>query len=386
MQPYSIRLRLIILLLLSIPSLLLAQRNETKVKKDRKVGFIALPLVFRTPETRWAFGAAAQVTWRFRQTYTSRPSFVRPGFVYTQNKQILAYLPYRMFWGKKGWTSFGELGYYKYNFLFYGIGNNQDSDFEERYDYKFPRLRFNLLKVVRGSTYMGATYAFDNVQITETDPNGQLTTGEITGSQGGIISGAGWMTIVDTRNNIFFPSKGEYIESEFFYNSEILGSDFEFFRYTLNGSKYIPINWARYRGGYYYDDERPRHQIGLNHVLALQFYTQSHWGDPPFDQLARLGGANRLRGLYEGRFRDKHLMLFQAEYRAMLIWRLGVSAHAAYGMVAPTFRQYSLSNGRFTWGGGARFTIDKAEKINFRLDYGRGKYGSNFYITVGEAF
>lgn len=377
---------------MAIPAFMQGQSPPKKTPKEKKVGLIVLPVIYRTPETRWAFGGAAQVTWRFKgQGKESRPSFVRPGFVYTQNKQILLYIPYRLFWGQNvgglsKWTSFGEVGYFKYNFLYYGTGNSEPEDFVERYDYEFPRLRFNLLRLVRGSTYMGPTIAFDDIDITGYDPDGQLINGDITGSQGGTYSQLGWMTIVDTRDNIFYPSKGEYIESELAGSTGLIGSDFEFVRYTIDASKYFPVNLNRLRPSYHRYEEDPPSKINLRHVMAVQIYSQSNWGDPPFDQLARLGGAKRMRGFYEGRFRDKHLFLTQLEYRAFLAWRIGVSVHAAYGMVAPTISQYSLANGRFTYGGGMRFAIDKKEKINFRLDYGRGKYGSNFYVTVGEAF
>jgi len=388
----ALALKIALLIFLMVPMLLSAQSTSEKPKKEKKVGLIALPVIFRTPETRWAFGGAAQVTWRFKGQEGARPSFVRPGFVYTQNKQILLYIPYRMFWGRNTgglskWTSFGEVGYFKYNFFFYGIGNDQPVDFVERYDYEFPRLRFNLLRLVRSNTYMGATLAYDDIDIVGVDPAGQLVDGTITGSQGGRYTQLGWMTIFDSRDNIFFPSKGEYIVSELAASNKLVASDFEFIRYTIDASKYIPINWNKVRYGYDpYTSESSPTKINLRHTLAVQFYAQSNWGDPPFDQLARLGGANRMRGFYEGRFRDKHLWLTQMEYRAFLAWRIGVSAHAAFGMVAPTISQYSFANGRFTYGGGMRFAIDKKEKINFRLDYGRGKYGSNFYVTVGEAF
>lgn len=383
MQASFYRPKLLLLLFLSLPSFMVAQINLLKNDGGRKVFLGVSPMALKAPETGWAGGAGVQLGWKFKRTYTGLLSYVTPTFIYSQKDQLAASLPFRLYWGKKAWTSFGEFSYFDYNFNFYGIGNEANPDHLEEYSYESKRIRLNLLRAVRGSTFMGLSYSYDDVEITQTDPNGMLTDGEIVGSRGGVTSGAGWKTILETRNSVFYPNRGEYIESELFYSGPFLGSDFEYFRYTLDGRKYIPIRYGRHR--YYYRDD-VRWRVNLLHVLAIQFFTQSNWGDPSFDQLARLGGSNHLRGLYEGRIRDKHLMMLQAEYRAFLIWRLGATVHAGYGMVAPTFREYSLNNGLFSWGFGARVRPAKTTRFIMRFDYGRTKYGAKFYLTLGEAF
>ncbi len=383
MQASFYRITLILLLLISLPSLMVAQINLLKDRGDRKLFIGVSPMALHAPETGWAGGGGVQIGWRFKSPYTALLSHITPTFIYSQKGQLLASLPFQMFWGKKAWTSFGEFTYFDYNFNFYGIGNENSATQIEEYEYENQRVRFNLLRAVRGSTFMGISYAYDKVDITQTDPDGLLSNGEITGSRGGISSGVGWKTVIETRNSYYSPTQGEYIESEIFYNTPFLGSDFEYFRYTLNASKYIPINWRR---NGYYRNNHSRLRLNLYHVLAIQFFTQSHWGDPSFDQLGRLGGGNRLRGLYEGRLRDKHLMMLQGEYRANLFWRLGASLHAGYGMVAPTFREYSLGNGIFSWGFGARFRPAKTSRFLMRFDYGRTRYGGKFYLALGEAF
>lgn len=341
-----------------------------KVKKERRVRWLGLPVIFYTPETRWAFGAAAQATFRFRnEPDSSKPSTIRPGLVYTQNKQILFYVPFRLYWQNEDWLSFGEVGYYRYNFPFFGVGNGlpKQADLKEVFDVDFPRIRWYMMRKVAKSLYAGAHYAFDGMKITRVDSGGYLDRELYTGSNGGNISGLGLSSIYDTRDNIFYPSKGVYGETHLFYNTPILGGDFTYLRYTLDVAKFVEMPWK-------------------NHILAMHLFTETIAGDPPFYQMAQLGGAKRMRGYFEGLLRDKNVFLTQAEYRFPIAWRFAGAAFASYGLVAPTISDYALSNSQFTYGGGLRFSLDAKEKINIRADYGVGKHGGNFYVTVGEAF
>ena len=121
-----------------------------------------------------------------------------------------------------------------------------------------------------------------------------------------------------------------------------------------------------------------------NNILALNIYSEFTNGDAPFNQLALMGGPKRMRGIFEGRFRDDHFLTFQSEYR-FPIWRKikGV----IFGSVGSVGSQEdSFQNTLFTYGLGMRFGISKNEKINLRLDYGFGKNSSGIYLTIGEAF
>jgi len=109
-------------------------------------------------------------------------------------------------------------------------------------------------------------------------------------------------------------------------------------------------------------------------------------GHAPFFNLAQLGGTKRLRGYPDGKYRDKHLLLAQAEWRFPIFWRLKGALFAATGTVFGT-PQESL-RWRPEGGAGLRLEIDKKQQIHLRLDYGigDGRKNSGFYLTFGEAF
>ena len=137
---------------------LVAQTTVDSIQPSRN-NLFAIPLVFTSPETNWSFGALGTYTFRFKgESNTSRPSQLSVATAYTLNKQILFYVPFRLYWKDEKYLTYGELGYYKYNYFFHGIGNDQNPQFEELYDVNFPRIRWNMLYQIDPKTYVGIRY------------------------------------------------------------------------------------------------------------------------------------------------------------------------------------------------------------------------------------
>ena len=338
--------------------------DTTKFKRN---SFFALPLVYFSPETNWAFGGAGIYAFRLKaESDTSRPSQIQGGLAYTLNKQVLSYLSYQIFIKDQLYRLYGEMGYYRYSYFFYGNGNSNTLDDGELYKVNYPRLRINALYKLKPNWYAGFRYWLDDYRIAELAVGGLLKNNKITGSDGGLLSGLGVVMNYDTRDNIFSPSKGFFMETVLFANSKVLGSDFNFNKIYLDASVFFSNKWQQ--------------------VLAVNFYAELTAGTVPFNQLALMGGGKKMRGYYEGRFRDNHLLLLQAEYRLPLFWRLGLVVFGGYGAVAHRFTDFNKNNFRYTYGAGLRISINQTEKINIRIDAGFGKNTSGYYLTIGEAF
>ena len=123
-------------------------------------------------------------------------------------------------------------------------------------------------------------------------------------------------------------------------------------------------------------------------VLALQGYYSGNFGDEiPIRSIATLGGSNRMRGYYEGRYRDKQVFVFQSEVRLPVYKRFGAVVFGSLGDVGKTINDFSLSDLKYSYGGGLRFAVNKTEKLNIRIDYGiAGNGSSGLYFQLGEAF
>ncbi len=334
----------------------------------KNYSLVVLPLVFSSPETSWGFGGATNVTFRFKGTpKTARPSQFQLGFAYTLNKQFLSYLPFQLFFKEEKYKLYGELGYYRFVYFYYGNGNETSKDDREIFNVNFPRIRINGLYGINKKWFVGLRYWLDDYDIVGVEEGGILDTDDsITGRRGGLLSGGGLVVNYDTRDHLFTPREGVLAEFVLFANQKALGSDFDFQKIYLDIAAYFPV--------------------GKNSTLAAQIYSELTAGEVPFNQLSLLGGTKRMRGYLEGRFRDKQYFTSQVEYRFSLFWRLGMTAFATTGRVGPTVGDLFDAQWYYTYGLGLRIMLDTEARVNLRIDAGFGKDTSGFYLTFGEAF
>jgi len=330
--------------------------------------YTVLPLVYYTPETGLSLGAGGVMTYRYRSDKpTSTPTQIQIGGAYTLKNQILSYLSYRTFWNDDQFLAYGEVGYYRYIYKYYGIGPSTKPEDEEMFSFTLPRLRFNFLYKVFPKVYVGARYWYDDFNIYEVDTGGMLDTQPITGKNGGRAAGLGFVLNIDSRDNQLYPTDGWFVEFVALPHRSAFGSDFNFNRYSLDVATYFT----------FFDDQ----------TLAVNFYGESNTGDVPFHQMAQLGGPRQLRGLYQGRYRDNNDILFQTEYRWMFLERWGAVAFYGIGNVAPEISAYQINKSVHTYGGGLRFKLSKERKANIRGDVGFSPgEGVKFYLTFTEAF
>lgn len=335
--------------------------------EERSNSLFALPVVFYTPETRLGFGAAGVYAFNFRgDSLGARPSSVQLVAAYTLNEQLLLHFPFNLFISNGNYYTYGEVSYYRYIYQFFGIGNEARLDQEESYGVSFPRIRLTALKRIHPKWYVGLRYWFEDYRITQTADAGLLATENILGSTGGITSGPGVVALYDTRDNVFYSSDGWYVETLLQRNAAWTGSDFDYTTLSVDARTFLRTH--------------PKH------VLALNAYGLLQSGNVPFNQLSLLGGSRRMRGYFEGRFRDQNLLTIQAAYRAWLFWRVGAVAFVSYGGVAPRLAEVRLADFRYAAGGGLRFVLDQEKKLNVRFDIGFGKNTVGYYLTIGEAF
>ncbi|MGB0177960.1 MAG: BamA/TamA family outer membrane protein [Owenweeksia sp.] len=281
--------------------------------------------------------------------------------------QFLLYFPYRLFWNKSKYLTYGELGYYRYVYFYYGIGAKTPNGDEEIYSVTFPRIRNSFLYEFFPDTYIGGRYWYDDFHITKVDSSGLLAEHDVAGSRGGAAGGLGLVVNHDSRDDQFYPSEGSYIEGVLLPHGVFFGSDFSFLKISLDASRYYCLSEKQ--------------------ILAFNFYGESNIGQVPFYQMALLGGNKRLRGLYEGRFRDLNNLIIQTEYRWQFYKRFGLALFGSAGNTFAGLSEMKFNLNKYTYGGGLRFRLSKREKVNLRIDVGLSPYGSaNYYVTFGEAF
>jgi hypothetical protein len=176
----------------------------------------------------------------------------------------------------------------------------------------------------------------------------------------------------DSRDSVFYPKHGIFLDANMDFFSTGLGSKWSYQYYKVGFNKYL--------------------QVARTQVIAFRGMMCAAAGDRvPIYDLCLFGSANDIRGYTAGRYQDRRMFATQGEYRLMLpfngfLGRFGVVAFGGFGGVAKSFSDFHSGDLLTGGGAGARFRMLKKLPINFRVDYGIGQVGHTLTIGILEAF
>ena len=327
------------------------------------------PIITRSLETGWNFGAVSAIIFPINRLDTvSRSSNIVVVGMFSTRKQVLFALNGTQYFNREQYILEEQLSTSYFPDKFWGLGNNTLDNQEESYSFRQAYLYLHLKRKMAPKFFAGIVYEAQKVWDINYVQGGLLDKAAIPGINGYFISGIGTSLSYDSRNNAFAPDKGLYMQLFWNHFDRTWGSDFNY------------NNWVA--------DIRTYQKLGDKSTLALQLLTFSTNGaEVPLRSLAAFGGATKMRGYYEGRFRDKQQMFFQGEYRFPVYKFLQAVVFGGLGSVASEWKEYAMDKIKYSAGGGLRFVLSKQEKLSLRLDYGIGQ-GTNrgFYVQLGEAF
>ena len=129
---------------------------------------------------------------------------------------------------------------------------------------------------------------------------------------------------------------------------------------------------------------RHYYAVDSDNIIAMDVFAEQLTGDVPWYRLSRLGSDQRMRGYYEGQFRDNAQMNGQIEWRHQWSPYHGGVLWGGMGAIAPTFSQLATADWLPTVGIGYRFAFKP--RVNVRFDFGIGQDQTGFYFHVNEAF
>jgi hypothetical protein len=170
----------------------------------------------------------------------------------------------------------------------------------------------------------------------------------------------------DTRKSQFFPRSGSVFDTKLYSSNKGVGALFTYQDYESAFQQYF--------------------KLGERQVLAYRVKACGVNGHAPFFALCSLGNSADMRGYPMGRYRDRRMLVGQAEYRQEIWWRFGASAFLGAGQVARTVSDFNWSSTRPGGGVGMRFTVAPKNHINMRVDYSLGRGSHAWYVGIGEAF
>ncbi|MEM9897577.1 MAG: BamA/TamA family outer membrane protein, partial [Bacteroidota bacterium] len=299
----------------------------------------------------------------------TRTSNLPLSVTYTLENQYVFFSGFEIFTNQEKFVITGRAFYTQFPRLYYGIGRETPASNEELYDFKQLVLEPRLLKrMFFKYLFIGGGIRLNDVSDVTFESDGLLADNDQTGELGSRSLGGEFAILFDSRNNILYADRGWFGEFSYGIYDKKIGSssNFELLRFDL---RHYLTPWKKNKD-----------------ILAFHVRTQFSFGDVPIADRAWLGGDEIMRGYYEGRFIDNHLIAFQTEYRKVIKNRLGAVVFAGLGDVASDFGDFQLNRFRPSVGFGLRFMLDPRENLNLRFDYGIGKGEDNFYLNIAEAF
>ncbi len=335
--------------------------------KHKGFQFSGYPYAYYTPETELAFGAGGIFIFYTSSIPDLNPSKVTvSGWYSTNNQYSISITPVLYFISNKLYVEFP----FFFGFFvdkFWGIGSSTIETGNEEYTLNEFGGTFILQvpPVWFAADRTGIIFDYNKTTIDDKKNNSYLINNEVTGSNEGEIFGFGTDLVWDSRDNLFFPNSGTYQYMKLVLYPSI--GDFIFYSFEL--------------------DLRHYNSFSPDHVLAANIYFNGVGGDPPFYKLPALGGQYRMRGYYEGRYRDNNYLMMQLEYRQYFWWKFGLAVFLGAGDVAPELMKFTFSTIKYSYGFGLRFLFNSEEKVNLRMDLGFGNDGnSGIYFGIEEAF
>ncbi|MCB9020196.1 MAG: BamA/TamA family outer membrane protein [Chitinophagales bacterium] len=328
---------------------------------------VVAPLIYYQPETSWAFGGGALYTLTDRLQPDNNPGLLKLLGVYTLENQVQSELGGDLYFEHNTWYLSFNFTYYRFPGLFFGIGNENPAENAESYTVSKPYGRINLVRDVGHHISAGFKTFYEYTRLVEIAEGGLLDTEDVSGETGGHNTGIGPWLVADTRNDIFYPTRGWKADLSAVWHDHLLGSDFEYTEVRMEFSAF--------------------HAVWKQQVLAWNLLADLHPGNPPFNRMAMMGGQFYMRGNFEGRLRDKHLLTTQMEYRVP-VWRfIGVTGFGGIGEVGDALSSFTWSGLRYSYGAGLRLELMPDSNLKLRVDYGFGYDGDRgLYVQFNEAF
>lgn len=172
--------------------------------------------------------------------------------------------------------------------------------------------------------------------------------------------------LYDTRDDVFNPHNGSYVNASFSYAGEFLGGDYDYTKLLGEVRHYIPVT------------ERS--------TLAMRGLYGSVGNGAPASEYFYAGGTDTLRGYNDNAFFGTKVILLNAEYRFPLggIKMLNGAVFVDAGNAWITGR---TSSKLYTDAGiGLRIVFPNLGLGVIRIDYAFGQDGSRSSIGIGQSF
>lgn len=341
-------------------------RNSNRQKSEKPVDFGVLPGPHFSSTTGLGLGIMGTATYSTDRSDSQLPRSNASVFTDMTTKGFfLVGVMGNHIWPKERFRLDYKLTLSTFSTQFWGIGyDNGDNDDNET---SYRRNRVNALArfmaKIAPKTYIGplVNYRFMQAKGSGSDSL-NLWQGQ---SRKLNATTVGLSFTYDSRDFMLNASKGWFLQVDQTFTPRFLGNG----NYNFSTTEFTLATYGR---------------VWKNAVLAGEIHGQFNYGHTPWAFLSEVGSNNRMRGYYEGRYRDKNLLEGQVELRQFIKGRSGIAVWMAAAEIFPRFDQMSWKHILPNAGAGYRWEFKK--RINVRIDYGFTRNGGGFIFSLNEAF
>jgi len=344
--------------------------DKINATMEKVVKYSPLPIISYSTETDWMFGLTKYNGFRIGShgvpDTTIQPSQITSLAYFTLNHQYKIGTEIDLMFGHNKYKSHTQVYYLDFPDYYYGVGDNTDFDNERLVNSRNLDISTGFEYNITTQYYIGFYYNYNNFFMLDYQDTLDYPDKIDLVPHKGLQSGVGINFARETRDNRFNASKGSYLFIKYMNYGKWIGSKFNYNLILIDYRKYFtPVNFL---------------------TIATQIYTEGRFGDVPIQSLALMGGDNRMRGVYLGRYRDHTLIDGQLELRFPIVWIIGGTLFGGLGEVAPDYGKYTFDGIHWSGGAGLRLMVDSNSKTNLRFDVGFSQDRMLFFFTFLEAF
>jgi len=384
----------------------LFHKKSKTPKPHKKFMALILPNISSNPSNGFLLGAGGTFGWYMGPKETTLVSAAPFTIALTSKRQLISFIKSNIYTKGNGFFLQGDWRFYIYSQPTYGLGTNapdtgnlpgkfhwsgEGGDLDSvAFPMKFNYIRFSEIvnKKIVGSFFIGLGYHLDcyysiNDEKLQFFPDTLLTphytysTGNGYNTTGYTMSGLSANLLYDSRDNQANPYKGIYANINYRYNFKMLGSDQDASELWVEFRTYVGLS-----------KKKARNLIGF-----WVFGDFNLTGNLPYMNLPNLGGDTRARsgrGYTNGRFRGKHLVYGEVEWR-FPIWPCSNIIGGVLFANAVTTNNPARDVRLFEYvqpsvGFGLRIMVNKYFRTNITLDFAIGNNSQGFYFSGQETF
>lgn len=338
---------------------------DNQYDPQKGINWSVLPGPFYTPELRLGLGMAVAGIYRVdpNDVTTQNSTLSFTGFVSASGALGLGLSSYTFFTGDR-WRLFVDGSLNRLPTRFWGVGYDAAQGNEQDYTSNAFRIHPVVMREVAEDLYFGVGLDFSTLQADIDNPSPGDVFTRYQAQSSPLASGATVSLNYDSRDVVTRPRRGQLLKVEYSWFDPSVGSDTHFSATEVQYDYY--------------------HLLNEKSVLAFDLWGRFTRGNVPWDRLSIAGDDRRMRGYYQGRYRDKDVVSGQVEYRRKLNWRHGYVLWLGAGALGDDLHHLGEHPLLPTAGVGYRFEVKPA--MNVRLDLGFGKESAGFYFQVAEAF